>query len=138
MAGVLQAGEQSPLLEAFATDAGGFGDPVGVAEQHVARFEHGLLTAVIGLRLQANQQAGGIEPLHLLALAPPNQGRIVGRIGVPQQAAGRIKVGIEKGDEAMGVGQILLGQLVEVMEDAIGGEPREHLSPQHAAQQAHQ
>ena len=38
----------------------------------------------------------------------------------------------------MGVGQILLGQLVEVMEDAIGGEPREHLSPQHAAQQAHQ
>ena len=62
----------------------------------------------------------------------------MGGVGEAQPAAERIEVGIEERHEPVGVGQVLLGQLVEVVQDPIGSMAAEGLGPQHAPQQGHQ
>ena len=73
-----------------------------------------------------------------MAAVAPDQGGIVGGIGIAQHPRAGIEIGIEEGHKAVGVGQILLGQLVEVMQDPIGGMAAQHLGPQHPPQQGHQ
>ena len=56
----------------------------------------------------------------------------MGRVGVTQQACTGVEVGIEERDKTVGLGQVFLGQLVQVMEDLIGGQAAGHLGPEHA------
>ena len=138
MAGRLQLADQPLLIEAFAAKPGGLRDAIGVIEHHIARLQHDLLDAVVSLALQADQQAGGIETIHLVAPPPPDQGGIVGRIGEAQPAGFGVVIGIEEGDETVRMGQVFLGQLVEIVKDPFRGVAAQHLRPQHAPQQGHQ
>ena len=62
----------------------------------------------------------------------------MGGIGVAKQAGAGVVIGIEERHEAVRLGQVFLGQLVEVVQDPIGRQAAKHLSPQHAAQERHQ
>ena len=62
----------------------------------------------------------------------------MGRIGVAQQVGAGVVIGIKEGHKPVRLGQVFLGQLVEVVKDALGGMAAQHLGPQHAAQHGHQ
>ena len=142
MAGRLKLVNQAVLFKTLPPEAHGFRHPIGEIQEDITGLEQGLASVVIRPRLQADHHPRGIQPLNLArtyARAPaPDQGRMVAGIGVAQQPGAGVEVGIKQRHKAVGMGQVLLGQLVEVVQDPIGRVAAQHLGPQHAPQQGHQ
>ena len=59
-------------------------------------------------------------------------------IGIAELTGPGIEIGIEQRHEPVGLRQVLLSELIEIVKNAMGRQSAQHLGPQHAAQHRHQ
>ena len=62
----------------------------------------------------------------------------MGCIGISQTTGSRIEIRIKQRHESVRLREVLLGELVEVMKDAIGWQSTENFGAEHPAQHGHQ
>ena len=137
-AGTIECADQTSFIKSVARHAGSLGDAVGVVKQNVAWIEADLAEAVVRFGLETDQQPCGIQTTDAPTFGAPQQRWVMGCVGVTQAAAAGIEIRIKQRHETVGLGQILLSQLVQVVQDSIRWQSAEHLGPKHASQHGHQ